>query len=154
MSLSITLRDVTQADLHIFFEQQLDPEATEMAAFPARDRESFDAHWTKIMANASNILMTIETDGQVAGNLLSWEMEGKREIGYWLGKEFWSRGIATEALSQFLDVVKTRPLFAHVAKHNVGSKRVLEKCGFKVIGDDKYMNMGNEEVDEFVCKLD
>ena len=154
MSLSITLRDVTQADLHIFFEQQLDPEATEMAAFPARDRESFDAHWTKIIANASNILMTIEADGQVAGNLLSWEMEGEREIGYWLGKEFWSRGIATEALSQFLGVVKTRPLFAHVAKHNVGSKRVLEKCGFKVIRDDKYTNMGNEEVDEFVFKLD
>jgi len=151
---NISLRPVTKFDLPIIFKHQTDPEACAMAAFPARDRESFDAHWTKIMANASNILMTIETDGQVAGNLLSWEMEGKREIGYWLGKEFWSRGIATEALSQFLGVVKTRPLFAHVAKHNVGSKRVLEKCGFKVIGDDKYMNMGNEEVDEFVCKLD
>jgi len=35
MKPSILLRDVTESDLHIFFEQQLDPEATAMAAFPA-----------------------------------------------------------------------------------------------------------------------
>ncbi len=93
-------------------------------------------------------------DGQVAGYLGSWEMEGKREVGYWLGREFWGKGIATEALSQFLGVVKTRPLWAHVVKHNVGSRRVLEKCGFKVTGDDKYTNPANEEVKEFVFRLD
>lgn len=151
---SILLHDVTTSELPILFEQQLDPEATSMAAFPSRDRDAFYAHWAKIMANESNIQMTIEADGHVAGNLLSWEMEGEREIGYWLGKEFWGRGIATEALSQFLDVVKTRPLFAHVAKHNIASNRVLEKCGFTVVGEDKYMNIGNEEVEEFVFKLD
>jgi RimJ/RimL family protein N-acetyltransferase len=82
------------------------------------------------------------------------EMEGEREVGYWLGREFWGRGIATEALSQFLGVVKTRPLFAHVAKHNHGSRRVLEKCGFKVIGEDKYTIPANDVVEENVLKLD
>jgi len=149
----ILLRSVTQADLPIFFEHQSDPEANKMAAFPSRDREAFDAHWAKIMPNESNILKTIEVDGQAAGYLGSWEMEGEREVGYWLGKEFWGKGIATEALKQFLDVVKTRPLFAHVAKHNIGSMRVLEKCGFAIIGEDKYVNIGKEEVEEFVLKL-
>ena len=154
LTMNVNLRNITVPDLPILFEQQLDPEATTMAAFPSRDREAFDAHWAKVMANESNITKTIEADGQVAGNMLSWEMDGKREVGYWLGKEFWGRGIATEALKQFLDEVKTRPLWAHVAKHNLGSKRVLEKCGFKVIEEDKYTNPANEEVEEFVLRLD
>jgi RimJ/RimL family protein N-acetyltransferase len=151
---NILVRDVTQSDLPIFFEHQRDHEASAMAAFPSRDREAFDAHWAKIMADESNILKTILFDGQVAGNIVSWDQSGEQEVGYWLGREFWGRGIATEALKQFLGVVKTRPLVAHVAKHNIGSRRVLEKCGFKLNGDDNYMNRGNQKVNEFVFRLD
>lgn len=154
MPVSILLRNVITSDLPIFYEQQLDPEATAMAAFPSRNREAFDTHWAKIMADEKVILKTILCDDQVAGSLVSWEMLGEREIGYWLGREFWDKGIATEALSQFLGVVETRPLFAHVAKHNVASRRVLEKCGFKVVGDGKYVNIAREEVEEFVLRLD
>ena len=151
--MTVTLRNITTSDLPILFEQQRDPESNTMAAFPARDREAFDAHWMKIMANESIILRAIEVDGQMAGHLVSFLMGEERQIGYWLGKEFWGRGIATEALRQFLGVVKTRPLFGRVAKHNAGSRRVLEKCGFKVAGEEKFMNIGNEEVDEFVLRL-
>lgn len=154
MSLSIFLRPVTASDLPILYEFQLNPEATAMAAFPSRDREAFMAHSARIMADESVVYRVILADGQVAGSLVSWEMEGSREVGYWLGREFWGKGIATEALSQFLGVVKTRPLVAHVAKHNVGSRRVLEKCGFTVIGEDKYVNKNGEEIEEFVLKLD
>ena len=149
----VTLRDATASDLPIFFEHQLDPEATAMAAFPSRNKEAFDAHWAKTMANDANILKTILYDGQVAGSLMSWETVDGREVGYWLGREYWGKGIATKALAEFLKTMKTRPLFAHVAKHNVASRRVLEKCGFTVIGEDKYVNIGNEEVEEFVLKL-
>jgi RimJ/RimL family protein N-acetyltransferase len=110
-------------------------------------------HWGKIMADPSLIQKTILFDGQVAGNIVCWEMLGEREVGYWLGKEFWGKGIATEALRQFLGEVKSRPLFAHVAQHNIASKRVLEKCGFIVIGEDKYLNRIGREVEEFVLKL-
>jgi len=150
---SILLRDVIESDLPIFFEQQLDPDATAMAAFPSRDRDAFMAHWAKIMADESNILKTILFDGQVAGNIVCWEGSGKWEVGYWIGKEYWGKGIATKALLLFLGFVKTRPLFAHVAKHNIGSLRVLEKCGFTVIGEDKYSNSRGEEVEEFILKL-
>jgi RimJ/RimL family protein N-acetyltransferase len=150
---NILLREVLESDLPIFFEQQLDPEATAMAAFPPRDRESFMLHWGKIMADKSLIQKTILFDGQVAGNIVSWETLGEREVGYWLGKEFWGKGIASESLRQFLDVVKTRPLFAHVARHNVASKRVLEKCGFIMIAEDKYLDRNGREVEEIVLKL-
>lgn len=152
--LNVTLRDVTEHDLPILYEHQLDPEATAMAAFPPRDRETFMAHSAKIMADASVVFRAIVFDGQLAGSLVSWEMDGEREVGYWLGKEYWGRGVATEALRQFLGVVKTRPLFGRVAKHNDASKRILEKCGFKVVGEDKYTNNASEEVDEFVLRLD
>jgi RimJ/RimL family protein N-acetyltransferase len=153
MTNDVILRDVTESDLPIFFEQQLDPDATEMAAFPARDREAFMAHWAKIMADDSVILKTILFDGQVAGNIVGFEMSGKREVGYWIGKEYWGKGIATRALTAFLDEVKTRPLYAYVAKHNVGSRRVLEKCGFTVEGQDTFSNASGEVVEQFVLKL-
>lgn len=151
---NVIIRSITPSDLPIIFEQQLDLESSAMAAFPSRDREAFDAHWAKIMANETVILRAIQMDGQVAGHLVSFMMEGEREVGYWLGRKFWGKGIATEALSQFLGVVETRPLFGRVAKHNLGSRRVLEKCGFIVVGEDQYKNWKNENVDEFVLKLE
>ena len=153
MTNDVILRDVTESDLPIFFEQQLDPDATEMAAFPARDREAFMAHWVKILANNSVIVKTILFDGQVAGNIVGFEMDGKREVGYWIGKEYWGKGIATKALAAFLDQVQTRPLYAYVAKHNIGSRRVLEKCGFTVVGEDQFSNASGEVVEQFVLKL-
>jgi RimJ/RimL family protein N-acetyltransferase len=74
-------------------------------------------------------------------------------VGYWIGKEFWGKGIASGSLKQFLGVVKSRPLFAHVARHNRASKRVLEKCGFVVVGEDKYLDRNGREVEEIVLKL-
>lgn len=153
MTDEIILRDVTESDLPIFYEQQLDPDATAMAAFPSRDKESFMAHWAKIMADDSVILKTILFDSQVAGNIVCWEQDEEREVGYWVGKKFWGKGIATMALAIFLDYVKTRPLVAHVAKHNIASQRVLEKCGFTLIKEDKYHNSSGEEMKEVILEL-
>lgn len=149
MTSRVVLRDVTEGDLPIFFEHQLDPDATRMAAFPARDREAFMAHWTRILGNETVAKQTILFDGQVVGNVVSWEQSSKRFVGYWIGKEFWGKGVATAALAAFLGQVRERPLYAHVARHNVASIRVLEKCGFTIHGEDKGVpNAGGEEVKE------
>ena len=127
----VQLRRVEPYDLPIFYEQQLDADATSMAAFPSRDRASFDAHWERnILANPDAIIRTILVDGEVAGNIGSWPQQDSRLVGYWIGKEYWGKGVATRALAAFLDLVTVRPLHAHVVEHNVGSIRVLEKCGF------------------------
>lgn len=154
MDSEILLRDVSESDLPIFYEQQLDPEATAMAAFPSRDKASFMAHWAKIMAIESAIQKTILFNDKVAGNILCWEQDGEREVGYWIGKEFWGKGIATKALGEFINQMKIRPLVAHVVKHNIASRRILEKCGFTFIKEDKYLNPGGEEVEELFLKLD
>ena len=131
------LRDVIESDLPVFFEHQSDPEATAMADFPARDREAFDAHWERILANPALTKKTIVFEGQVAGNAVSWEQDGRRLVGYWVGKEFWGKGLATQALAELIDELGTRPLHAYVAKTNVGSIRVLEKCGFVPSDEDE-----------------
>src|SRR5882757_8541539 len=123
----VHLREVIESDLPKFFEQQYDPEANQMANFPARERAPFMAHWAKIMLDPTSLLRTILYDDEVAGNIVSWRQDGERLVGYWIGKSYWGRGIATAALSQFLGVERVRPLVAHVAKHNIGSIRVLEK---------------------------
>ncbi len=155
MTPDISLRDVQASDLPVFFEQQLDPEATRMAAFPSRTRDQFMAHWAKIMAEETTVLKTIVCNGQVAGNLVAWEHDGGLEVGYWLGREYWGQGIASAALTQFLQHLQARPLFAHVAKHNVASVRVLQKCGFTIAGEDKgFSNARGAEVEEFILRLD
>jgi RimJ/RimL family protein N-acetyltransferase len=137
MMSDVLLRDVTEGDLPILFEHQLDPDANEMAAFPARDRDDFLTHWAKILADETVIKKTILFDGQVAGNIVSFEQSGEREVGYWIGKKYWGKGIATRALSGFLSHETTRPLYAQVAKHNAASIRVLEKCGFTLAGEEE-----------------
>jgi RimJ/RimL family protein N-acetyltransferase len=150
----IQLRDVIPSDLPIFYEQQIDPEATEMASFPARDRNAFMKHWTKVLADESVQIKTILFQGAVAGNIVCFEQLGEREVGYWLGKEYWGKGIATQALTEFLKEIQTRPLYAHVAKHNIGSKRVLEKCGFTVAGEDRFFStVFGTSIDEYILML-
>jgi RimJ/RimL family protein N-acetyltransferase len=129
------LRDVREDDLDVFFEQQRDSEAMAMALMPAREREAFDAHWRRILADDSLIARVIEADGEVAGNVVSWEQDGRQLVGYWLGREFWGRGLATAALGELVQELEMRPLHAWVARSNLGSIRVLEKCGFERIAE-------------------
>jgi RimJ/RimL family protein N-acetyltransferase len=150
----IRLRPVIETDLPIFFDHQCDPDALRMAAFTPRDREAFMTHWTKLMADPLTPLRTVLVDGQVAGNVVSWEKDGQRLVGYWIGKAYWGKGVATRALRAFLEIVRTRPLFAYVAKHNVSSIRVLEKCGFTVCPDaTAALDAPSDGVEELVLKL-
>jgi RimJ/RimL family protein N-acetyltransferase len=128
----VAIRAVEPDDLEEFFVHQLDPEAVRCADFPSRDRRSFFEHWTKrVLDNSDGVARTVLADGEVAGNIVCW-LEGQRwRLGYWYGREFWGRGVATEALGLFLGAVATRPFYADTAETNIGSIRVLEKCGFR-----------------------
>ena len=134
--MKVVLRAVSPNDLPVFFEHQRDPVATEMAGFPPRDRAAFTAHWERILADPDVLARAVTADGRLAGNVVSFEREGRREVGYWIGRELWGAGVATAALAAFLDLETARPLFAGVARWNAGSMRVLEKCGFAVCAED------------------
>ena len=131
----MVLRNVTDEDLPIFFEHQRDAVALRMAAFSSRDHDAFLTHWRTNVLRPENLSRTIVVGGAIAGYISSWEQDGKRLVAYWIGREHWGKGIATQALSEFLVLESTRPLHAWVAVHNIGSIRVLEKCGFTRMGD-------------------
>jgi RimJ/RimL family protein N-acetyltransferase len=134
----ITLRPIEEADLEIFYEHQADSIASAMAAFPSRDRAAHFDHWSRnILGNRSGLVRTVLVDGAVAGNVLSWiDADVGRMMGYWIGREFWGRGVATQAVRLYLAELAERPIYAFVALHNVGSQRVLEKNGFVRASDE------------------
>ena len=136
MIADVLLRAVNEADLPIFYAHQLDPLAAQMAGFTSRDWEAFLPHWTRILANPAISKQTILFEGQVAGNIVAFTQSGERDVGYWLWREYWGKGIATRALAAFLTLEPARPLHARVARHNPASRRVLEKCGFRQAGED------------------
>jgi RimJ/RimL family protein N-acetyltransferase len=116
----LTLRAPTEADIPILFAFQADPVAGEMAAFASRDREAFEAHHRRIVADPSVRLSVVQVVGRVVGSIVSWQAGGEREVGYWYGRAHWGKGFATAGLRRFLDEVDaTRPLFASVAAHSV-----------------------------------
>lgn len=158
LPIQIHLRDVTQSDLPTFFAYQQDPEANRMAAFIQRDpadRDAFDAHWTKILADAAVTIRTIVSQSDVLGHVAVFGPLEEREVTYWIGKQHWGKGIATKSLQLFLEELKERPLYAHAAKDNVASIRVLEKCGFTLTGHDKaFAKARGAEIEEVIMKLE
>ena len=150
----VELRDIEAQDLHALFEHQRQPDANQMAAFPARDRTDFMEHWKRILADKSIIKKAIVFRGDLASNIVSFVQGGARQVGYWIEQRFWGKGIATQALSLFLEFVEVRPLYAHVAKQNIASIRVLDKCGFKLHGQGTVIDTrGAAEVEELTFEL-
>jgi RimJ/RimL family protein N-acetyltransferase len=133
----VELREVEDGDLETLYEHQLDEQAAAMAGFPSRGRNAFVAHWNRIRADPGTVTRSIVAGGELAGNIAVFPDVGKRAVGYWIGREFWGRGIATAALVRFLDGYEERPLHAWVLMSNVASRRVLEKCGFRLADDAK-----------------
>lgn len=152
----VTLREIDAYDLDIFFSHLADPDAIEMAAFTAEDpndRNAFNSHWERLMKNESIIKKTILFEGDVAGHIMRFEQFGNTEVTYWIGKEYWGKGIVTDALKQFLAILDERPLYARAAKDNLASIRVLEKCGFVLIAVEKgFAKARGREIEEVVMK--
>jgi RimJ/RimL family protein N-acetyltransferase len=157
MTGAVTLRETLQADIPTFWEHQLDPVAVQMAAFTAKqppDPQRFNAHWARLLGDEQVVKRSVLVDGAVAGLMVSWPQEGRREISYWLGRKYWGRGSATSALRMLLAEDLTRPLHARAALDNVGSIRVLQKCGFVIEAHERgFANARGEEIDEVVMVL-
>ncbi|MCT9081596.1 GNAT family N-acetyltransferase [Streptomyces fulvoviolaceus] len=155
--MQIALREVHDSDLPVFFRQMNDPESLRMAAFTPKDpadRDTFDAHWKRVRASDA-VHRTILVDGDVVGSAAVYGEPGEREVTYWIDRAYWGRGIATTALRLLIAEVPERPLYARAAADNAGSRRVLEKCGFRVTARASgYANARGEEIDEVVLTLD
>lgn len=151
---SVALRAVADADLPLFYEHQLDAQARHMAAFTSADpadRAAFDAHWAHVRSDRGGRIATIEADGAVAGYIVAFRRDGRLNLGYWLARPAWGRGIATAALTAFLADIAERPVYAGAASDNAASIRVLETCGFRAIAHETAFAHGRgAEIEETI----
>ncbi len=155
--LEIKLRPTEIADLETLFQFQLDREGGYLAAFMPKDptdKSGYINKYTKLLDDPTVNNQTILLDNVIVGSIAKFEMEGDAEITYWIDRKFWGKGIATSALKELLAIEKMRPIFARVAFDNIGSQKILEKCGFIKIGNDKgFANARQMEIEEFIYKL-
>jgi RimJ/RimL family protein N-acetyltransferase len=154
----VNLRGLEARDLDAIFAWESDPTAVELAAFTGSqpgDRSAFDARIARILSRPDVLHRAIERDGELVGTIASFTMEGEREVTYWINPACWGQGIASAALGELLVLDQSRPLFARVADHNLGSRRVLERAGFVVIASETSWADGlGREVLERIYRLD
>jgi RimJ/RimL family protein N-acetyltransferase len=154
--MDVVLREIHDSDLPVFYRQMNDPEALRMAAFTPKDPTdwpAFEARWKRIRSS-DDVARTVLADGDVVGSAAVYGEPGEREVTYWVDRAYWGRGLATAALRELLDEVRERPLYARAATDNAGSRRVLEKCGFRLTARASgYANARGEEIDEVVLTL-
>ena len=128
----VSLRNVERDDLPRIYEFQIDPESNRIAVTITRIAEAFNSHWETALQDPNITAKAIVIGDVLAGCISCFKMDGIDSVGYWLGREFWGRGIASRALELLLTEVSVRPLYARVATSNSASLRVLQKCGFVV----------------------
>ncbi len=128
----VRLRNVERDDLPRLYEFNLDPDANQLAATIARRADVFHARWERTLADPNVVAKAILVGHSLAGSVVCFPQDGLDQVGYWLGKEFWGKGVASRALELLLKQVPSRPLYARVATSNRASLRVLQKCGFVV----------------------
>ena len=95
--------------------------------------------------------------GSIGMNKIDYENKNI-EIGYWIGKDYWRKGFATKALKHFLDFInkkhKPKRVYGFAFTFNPGSKRVMEKCGFKLEGIRKNVKKGKSKFyDDYMLAL-
>ena len=156
-SKKIQLRKTTETDLETLFEFQLDEEGINLAAFTSKDPSDKDYYMERqkrFLKDKTINAQTIFCGDEIAGSIAKFEIEGEPELTYWIGRNYWNQGIATFALQEFLKTEAVRPIMGRTAFDNIGSQRVMEKCGFKKTGTDKgFANARGKETEEFIYIL-
>ena len=105
--------------------------------------------WLKIVDNEEFNLNIFLNDGLIGGVGLTLAEDDFYELGYWLGVEYWGQGYATESVMELLNYAKSNTpcekFKANVFKENVASAKVLEKNGFKRVGNEEVFSISRQE---------
>lgn len=90
--------------------------------------------------NPKKLILAIDLKGELIGCIGAFQQEDiyskNAEIGYWLAEPFWGKGYISSAIKKFIpmvfenmDIVR---IYAEPFENNIGSKKALEKAGFKL----------------------
>lgn len=155
---AVAVRPLEDRDLDLIFDQMRDPESVHMAAFtPADpdDRAAFDAHMARVRARPDVTSLAVTCDGELAGHIASFVVDGDTEVTYWIGRQWWGKGVASRALELLLELNPVRPVHARAASDNVASLRVLAKAGFVPVGREiSFASARGTEIEETILRKD
>lgn len=134
---TITLRRTQSEDVPLLYAIGIDEASNLLAGTKPRTWDEFQTRWTAILSDhdgsATRVIpRVILADGVFVGSINIFPQDGLDSLGYWISREHWGRGIASEAVALLLDECSLRPLYATTAGHNQPSMRVLEKNGFTI----------------------
>ncbi len=103
-------------------------------------------HYSIKKGNAFAFGIEYRETGKVIGVIsihVDWK-DKKGEIGYWLGKRYWNQGLMTETVQLIkkfgFDQLNLNRIYARVFENNIGSNKLLEKCGFQLEGNFREVN--------------
>ena len=94
---------------------------------------------------------------KVIGCISVVRMDRETELGFWLGKEYWGQGIASEAIGLIVNYayesLDAQTVYAHVFATNKPSARALDKNGFALEETlERYVNKAGQEKDVLVYR--
>ncbi|MCQ2147670.1 MAG: GNAT family N-acetyltransferase [Bacteroidales bacterium] len=143
----IRLRRWTMEDADALFKYASDPEVGPHAGWPPHTSIEMSREVIRdIFTNEDTWAIELKSTGEAIGCMGYFTFgksnieigENDCEVGYWVARPFWNKGICTEALSLMLDYCFEVKGFDIVwADHFIGnpaSGRVMEKCGFEDTG--------------------
>lgn len=156
----LVLRKFTKEDaMDMFNNWASDSEVTKHLTWPTHSSIEVSKEvvrlWIKEYENIENYQWAIELKGigKVIGSMALMNIDNYNEnceIGYCIGKEFWNKGIITEAFSVVIDFAFIEVGFQRITgRHDVGnpaSGRVMEKCGLKYEGTLRKINKNNNGI--------
>lgn len=143
----LIIRRWTLVDAEALFKYASDPDVGPAAGWPPhKDVEESRMVIKEVFSNEYTWAMELKETGEAIGcigfyphGLSNIEIgENDCEIGYWLGKPYWNRGLMTEALREMIDYCFNakgyETLWSDFFIDNPASGRVMEKCGFRDTG--------------------
>lgn len=136
----VTLRCFAEPDIPLLLDYLNNPKVTwYLTSHIPQPYTLNDAEWWIREGSTQGMVRAIESEGTLVGCVGAtpeqFEYSRNAEIGYWLAKPFWGKGIATHALAQMtaevFSTTQIARLYAYVFEGNAASQRVLEKCGYR-----------------------
>lgn len=138
----LLLRKIKETDAEPMFRNWAsDPEVTKYMTWNSHENmevtKTIINHWLEEEKDPKTIrfIITLKNIDEPIGSIdVVHYIDGDPEIGYCLSKKYWNQGLMTEACKVFIkylfDIGFTKVLIKAVVE-NIGSNRVIEKCGFK-----------------------
>jgi len=148
----ISLRKFKDVDAPLLVEYLNHPQVTQYitAAIPTPYTLE-DAHWWIKHSKQSTLIKAITYQGQFIGCISAtpgqFEYSHSAEIGYWLGHAYWQQGLATQALTLFVEKLQQegefKRVYVSVVTDNNRSISVLKKNEFQLEGTLKQASYKN-----------